>query len=134
MKHHHQPWRLCRNFGSPPVGSVFGARWPKGSHGLPRLPPQSSRWTFSRWGAVQALPRSSNTQVEDTATKNSEPRHPFQGRAIVRSSSRVSSVSVLLLNSPVRLATARNPPMPIYIKRPVLGFARPALPTPSQNR
>jgi len=41
-----QPWKLCRSFGSQPVGSVVGPRWPEAGMAAQVIPSQSSRWTF----------------------------------------------------------------------------------------
>lgn len=41
-----QPWKLRRNLGVQPVGSVAGPRWPKAAIAAPIIPAQSSRRTF----------------------------------------------------------------------------------------
>jgi len=41
-----QPWKWCRSFGSQPVGSVVGPRWPEAGMAAQVIPSPSSRWTF----------------------------------------------------------------------------------------
>jgi hypothetical protein len=45
MRRLTQPWKLCRNLGVQPVGSVAGPRWPKAAIAAPIIPAQSSRRT-----------------------------------------------------------------------------------------
>jgi hypothetical protein len=48
MKKLTQPWKLCRSFGSQPVGNVAGPRWPEAGIATQVLPSQSLRWTFRK--------------------------------------------------------------------------------------
>ena len=41
-----QPWKLCRSFGSRPVGSVVGPRWTEAGITAEQIPSLPSRWTF----------------------------------------------------------------------------------------
>ena len=102
-----QPWKLRRSFGSQPVGNVAGPRWPKAGIVTQVLPSQSLRWTFRKGQSPTGeLPtcgldssRSSdvrttfNSKVEKFAASFScRPRLPFQGSAIIRTSSSVFRV------------------------------------------
>jgi len=46
MKKLTQPWKLCRSFGSQPVGNVAGPRWPEAGIAAQVIPSQSSRRTL----------------------------------------------------------------------------------------
>jgi hypothetical protein len=51
-----QPWKLCRSFGSRPVGSVVGPRWPEAGIAAQQIPPLPSRWTFRGKGDSYCRP------------------------------------------------------------------------------
>ena len=102
-----QPWKLCRSFGSQPVGNVDGPRWPEAGIATQVLPSQSLRWTFRKGQSPTAdlptcriwvLDFSDSSEVSPafkskagnfTASFSSRPRLPSQGPAIVRTSSSV---------------------------------------------
>lgn len=153
-----QPWKLCRCFGSQPVGSSANSTWPEAGIAAQVIPAQPSHWTFDGKGdvpcrpadlptwladhhrggnplsplvAVQALPLSSNTQVGDIATRrSSRPRQTFQGPVIVRTSPSMLLFSSIfsILHFPIETAT--SPKTPIAIKRLDFRFYHPAIPTP----
>lgn len=45
-----QPWKLRRSFGSQPVGSVAGPRWPEAGITAQQIPSLPSRWAFRGQG------------------------------------------------------------------------------------
>jgi hypothetical protein len=99
-----QPWKLRRSFGSQPVGNVAGPRWTEAGIATQVLPSQSLRWTFrkgqSPTGELPTCGLDSSRSSDVRTTFNSKvgkfaasfscrPRLPFQGSAIIRTSSSV---------------------------------------------
>ena len=51
-----QPWKLCRSFGSRPVGSVVGPRWTEAGITAEQIPSLPSRRTFRGKGDSHCRP------------------------------------------------------------------------------
>jgi len=51
-----QPWKLCRSFGSQPVGSSANSTWPEAGIAAQVIPAQPSHWTFDGKGDVPCRP------------------------------------------------------------------------------
>jgi hypothetical protein len=51
-----QPWKLCRSFGSRPVGSVVGPRWTEAGITAQQIPSLPSRRTFRGKGDSHCRP------------------------------------------------------------------------------
>ena len=51
-----QPWKLCRSFGSQPVGSSANSTWPEAGIAAQVIPAQPSYWTFNGKGDVHCRP------------------------------------------------------------------------------
>ena len=158
MKRLTKLWRLRRGFGSQPVGRVAGPKWPEAGIAAQVIPSQSSRWTFRPGQSPTAdLPtcRPGWRMITGVATRSfsarrssgvssilKRPRRGYRYEAILQTMPalpwpsncpNVSSSITGWLNlpqSPFQLGTARNPQIPITIKRLKFRFARSALPTP----
>ena len=122
MKKLTKPWKLCRSFGSQPVGNVDGPRWPEAGIATRVIPAQSSRWTFRgpSYGdlATCVLDSSHGSDVSTTlnskvvdfaASLSSKPRLPSQGPAIVRTSPPVLPRGPIFLNSSFTHGNSEQP-------------------------
>lgn len=124
MKKLTKPWKLCRSFGSQPVGNVDGPRWPEAGIAAQVIPSLPSRRTFCEGQSPTAdLPtcvldstRSSdasitfNSKVGDfVASLSSGPRMPSHGPAIVRTSSPMLPGGAIFLKIPLLIGNSEEP-------------------------
>lgn len=120
-----QPWKLCRSFGSQPVGNVAGPRWPKAGIAAQVIPPLPSRRTFRKGqsptgdlptcvldsSCSSEVPTIFNSKVGKFAASFScRPRLPFQGSAILSERHlRYFARGPILLNSPFPNGNSEEP-------------------------
>lgn len=137
-----QPWKLCRSFGSQPVGNVAGPRWPKAGIAAQVIPPLPSRRTFRKGqsptgdlptcvldsSCSSEVPTIFNSKVRKFAASFScRPRLPFKAQQyypnVIFGISRAAQSSSILL---FPMETVRNPrPKPCL-------WNTPSLPEPRQ--
>lgn len=122
-----QPWKLCRNLGLQPVGSVAGPRWPKAAIGAQVIPSQSWLRTFCGGQSrpadlptclIWVLDFSDSSKISPafnskagnlTASLSPRPRLPSQGPAVVRTSSPMLPGGAIFLKIPVSIGNSEEP-------------------------